>query len=446
MIKDYDALFLGIQVGDDAEMTPRSQLFPVPESIEAKHSISSDYSLKAQTVDMQAITADSIADYAVTTTKLADGSVTGEKIAPQTITPDKLAEDYALKDSTPTYGSNGNLSLDGAIQIGSTDDCTEIGGTLRYNETKKTMEFCNGTGWHTLYHGPNSNDGLLPPGDVKIILGPESVCSGQTGVKYSVGNVFSASRYLWQIPSGATITNGLGTKEIVVSFGSEEGDICVAGENDNGTGAQKCIPIKMSTTGMKVFVFQTSFYVFTVPKCVNLLKIQLFGAQGESTYGIGGFGAYVAGTIDVTPGQELFVYVGGQGNTWNGGGLYGSCSKHQSYDGYCRGGLGGGSTDIRVGSTNLGDRIAIAGGGSGSIGSNFYDCNNAKNFSPGIGAQGLCTDVGNVIWGSSGSTCQGGGGGRGCNISSGASYIKELSNSTFLPGANKGDGKAIISW
>ena len=462
MIKDYDALFLGIQVGDDAEMTPRSQLFPVPESIEAKHSISSDYSIKAQTVDMYAITADSIADHAVTTTKLADSSVIGEKIAPQTITPDKLAEKYALKDDTPTYGSSGNLTLDGAIQIGSTDDCnSEKGGTLRYNEAKTTMEYCNGIEWHTLYHGPNISDGLLPPGDAEMIIGPESVYQGQTDVTYRVGNIFSASSYLWKIPTDATITDGFGTKEITVSFCSEAGEICVAGENDNGTGTKKCISVEMSSKKSQVFEFQTSYHVFTVPQCVSIIDVELYGAQGESTGDIGGLGAYIKGQLKVIPGQKLFIFVGGQGNTWNGGGDL--SYYHQQCDPPCRGGYGGGSTDIRIGGTDLIHRLAVAGGGSGSGGCANYPfpcsgiqfitrkggnstfvCENLeatfinmgsveRNYgAPGGGAcvpQNISLDR-NKTWGGVG----------------GGSYINGLINGQHTPGDNRGNGKAIISW
>jgi len=442
IVKENVTLFLGIRVGDDAEMIPRSQLFDVPGSIKAKYAISSE------TVVPYGITTESIADGAVTNDKIADNSVDGEKIAPQTITPDKLTEKY------PPYDTKGNLPLDGAIQIGSTDDCdcsSEKVGTLRYNETQKTMEYCNGIEWHTLYHGPNISNGLLPPGDAEIIIGPDRVCMGHS-YNYISGKIFSASQYLWTVPADATITNGLGSKEIVIKFGYEPGNICVAGENDNGTGAQKCITVEMNTTGSQVFEFQTSYQIFIVPQCVNSIYVKLYGAQGESTGGEGGYGGYVYGQIDVTPGQVLYIFIGGEGNPWNGGGVPGN----GGYETQFRGGWGGGSTDIRIGGKELNNRIVVAGGGGGSGGCANSDCSK-KGGGGGSGGISLCEEINNEILGHDGYSYSGGGGG-GCNSvpiyqrqfyyggSGGLSYIKGLTNAKYYPGYNKGDGKVIISW
>lgn len=85
---------------------------------------------------------------------------------------------------------------------------------------------------------------------------------------------------------------------------------------------------------------------------------ELWGAQGGNN---GAKGQYVKDTINLTQGQVVYVYVGGQGTTtsgggggWNGGG--------NNYNGY---GGGGGATDIRIGGQNLADRKIVAGGGAG---------------------------------------------------------------------------------
>lgn len=101
-------------------------------------------------------------------------------------------------------------------------------------------------------------------------------------------------------------------------------------------------------------------------------KFECWGAQGgyrsSSTYG--GKGGYSVGTITLTQTTNLFVYVGGSGNSataytnniyaggFNGGGY------RYGYKG------GGGATDIRIGKDDLYARIIVAGGGGSDGASN----------------------------------------------------------------------------
>jgi hypothetical protein len=113
--------------------------------------------------------------------------------------------------------------------------------------------------------------------------------------------------------------------------------------------------------------FTGSVYNYTIPCGVTSVHIETVGAAGaagatggnSASGGSGGLGGYAAGDLAVTPGQQLFVVVGGMGATptggFNGGGNGGSTNA----------GGGGGATDIRVNGTNLTDRILVAGGGGG---------------------------------------------------------------------------------
>jgi polyhydroxyalkanoate synthesis regulator phasin len=96
-------------------------------------------------------------------------------------------------------------------------------------------------------------------------------------------------------------------------------------------------------------------------------KLEVWGAQGGSYSSFyGSNGGYSSGLINLTKGQNLYVYVGEFGKTnltrymFNGGG------------GAKPGGAGGGATDIRTvgGSwddlTSLNSRIIVAGGGGGA--------------------------------------------------------------------------------
>ncbi len=97
---------------------------------------------------------------------------------------------------------------------------------------------------------------------------------------------------------------------------------------------------------------------YTVPCGVTSVTISCWGGQG-ATGGQGGLGGFSTGTLAVTPGQSLFVFVGGAGQTaiggFNGGGSAGSQNA----------GGGGGASDVRINSSNAADRVIVAGGGGG---------------------------------------------------------------------------------
>lgn len=148
---------------------------------------------------------------------------------------------------------------------------------------------------------------------------------------------------------------------------------------------------------------------FIVPPGVTSITIQAFGAQGGSGQGsvAGGNGGSVTATISVTPGQTLYIYVGGRGTDasigtgggtggaggFNGGGAGGDASEGG-------GGGGGGASDVRQGVDDLGHRVVVAGGGGGGGG---YGGNGGKGGNT----------VGQTGFNGSGSTAGGGGSGSG---------------------------------
>lgn len=114
---------------------------------------------------------------------------------------------------------------------------------------------------------------------------------------------------------------------------------------------------------------------WVVPPGVTSVTLEVWGAEGAQpidrlpTNGDGGLGGYASGTLSVTPGQVLYINVGGQGGTdgsggYNGGGAGGfGAAGEGCLGGY--GGGGGGASDIRLGGTTLADRIIVGGGGGG---------------------------------------------------------------------------------
>ena len=97
-------------------------------------------------------------------------------------------------------------------------------------------------------------------------------------------------------------------------------------------------------------------------------RIQVWGAQGQSTTSAeGGKGAYTEGIIELHAGDTLYVYVGGQGQTFNGG----SVANSPTAGAYMN---GSGASDIRLingdwnNTESLASRIMVAAGGGGAGG------------------------------------------------------------------------------
>src|SRR5690349_14731941 len=110
---------------------------------------------------------------------------------------------------------------------------------------------------------------------------------------------------------------------------------------------------------------------YTVPSGVHVLSITAIGAQGGGPVSCclqAGRGAIVSGSVDVTPGQVVYVEVGGTGGQpaggFNGGGTGGTDATDLSESG------GGGASDVRLISSSaggsLGSRVLVAAGGGGS--------------------------------------------------------------------------------
>ena len=111
-----------------------------------------------------------------------------------------------------------------------------------------------------------------------------------------------------------------------------------------------------------VFSYTGSLQSYTVPAGVTTLDLKLWGAGGND---FGGGGAFVSGSLAVTPGEVLSILVGGGGGTGlNFGGGFGGGGNGALNLGN-GGGSGGGRSAIILGSTELVD----AGSGGGGFGS-----------------------------------------------------------------------------
>ncbi|MFA4929111.1 MAG: glycine-rich protein [Patulibacter sp.] len=142
---------------------------------------------------------------------------------------------------------------------------------------------------------------------------------------------------------------------------------------------------------------------FTVPAGITSISVDASGGQGGGALQTppfrcqGGAGSRVQGTMTVTPGQALWVVVGGAGGDaigtpqstaggYNGGGN----GRSQQWPS----GGGGGASDIRTlpvaNGATLGSRLLIAGGGGGAGGDNRDACPSGGKGGavPGAGREG----------------------------------------------------------
>lgn len=104
----------------------------------------------------------------------------------------------------------------------------------------------------------------------------------------------------------------------------------------------------------------------------GLYKIELWGARGGNVASYtGGAGAYTAGTIELTQGDSLYLFVGTIGSdSTSVGGYNGGGSLISGQEAFGR--AGGGATDVRLlndvwdNTLSLNSRIMVAAGGAGA--------------------------------------------------------------------------------
>ncbi len=265
------------------------------------------------------------------------------------------------------------------------------------------------------------------PSNPGTIHGNATFTPNQSGVLYYVAAVSNANSYTWSVPSDATITSGQGTDSIKITFGTASGDICVTATNCVGT-SSSCTTVHNTcySSSTQTFNYTGAQQMFTVPCGVPIVNISAFGAQGGS----GAFGGYASGTLPVTTGEVLYIFVGGK-NGYNGGGI-GYPTRN-----------GGGMSDVRVGGTAFSNWVIVAGGAGGgyyfagisSIGGGGVQCSNGAGGAGGTGGGGIATKGGDGTCNFGGSpgisdiNADGGGGGGGGGLTSGG-----------LGGPNSGSG------
>ncbi|HEU4628202.1 MAG TPA: PASTA domain-containing protein [Gemmatimonadaceae bacterium] len=113
---------------------------------------------------------------------------------------------------------------------------------------------------------------------------------------------------------------------------------------------------------------------YVVPAGVTYVDVTAVGARGGdgTQYGVGGRGASVSARLAVSPGQALYVHVGGAGADGEETGLTVAGGDNGGGRGAAWGGAGGGgASDVRTvpaaaGPSSLASRLVVAAGGGGA--------------------------------------------------------------------------------
>lgn len=212
---------------------------------------------------------------------------------------------------------------------------------------------------------------------------------------------------------------------------------------------------------------------FVAPYAGNY-TITAKGAQGgenltRSANHTGGKGGLAKGTVKLSKGQKVFMFVGKRGESSNG--TIDKDASKQAWGGYHNGGYGtgsagvggGGSTDIMIENTDLVNRILVAGGGGG--GDDPNPSSSTEGFEGG-NTTNLVTATVKSNFGENGvnglynntypyDNAGGGGGYFGGKIKQGDDMISayggsnhidttRVTNSSTQAGVNSGDGSVVI--
>ena len=241
-------------------------------------------------------------------------------------------------------------------------------------------------------------------------------------------------------------------------------------------------PFLNAETYTDTYNYTGSSQKWVVPAGVYSVNFEIAGARGQNSGeagynggypSAGGKGGSVSGDLQVTPGETLYINIGGMSG-WNGGGNGGAFDAYPSL--FNSGGAGGGGSDIRIATNDINQRVVVGGGGGGGLTTYWCCMTPARQINGGAGGypaggnapyishwyassgggsqtsgcalfQGCNGPYSGNVWGAGG----GGGyyGGRALSGSSGgggSSYFNQdlTTDVTYENGVNAGDGYLVL--
>lgn len=327
-----------------------------------------------------------------------------------------------------------------------------------------------------------------PPSIGSFTATPDTITSGAVSTLAWTGIANATS---CAVDQGVGTVSCVGGSRSVSPTATATYTLTAIGDGGSVT-ATTTVTVNAVAHGSQTFEYTGSAQPFVVPAGVTQISVSVAGAQGGAGDGggAGGGGGAVSATLGVNPGETLTIDVGGAGGNggagtagsggFNGGGI-GTAAGNA-------GGGGGGASDVRV----AGALVLVAGGGggggggggAGGAGGNTTGASGASASLGGAGGAGGSQSTGGAggtsgtANGGSGATGSGGaggsstlstyggggggggffgggGGGAGAPVfgggggggGGGSSYAGAGASSVaYQQGAQRGNGRVVISW
>lgn len=229
-------------------------------------------------------------------------------------------------------------------------------------------------------------------------------------------------------PAGGGVVTGGGTVQsgasVTVTAAPSEGYAFV-GWQENGvvvsTEASYTFQVSGDRTLTAVFAdmspkeYEYSGDVIATTLYPGVYKLEVWGAEGgyRSSAAYAGKGGYSVGNLTVTEPTQVFVRVGGSGNTGKTAGGFNGGGRRDTYNG------GGGASDIRIGADDLNHRVIVAGGGGSDGGSSKSGKYGGGEAGGNVGSSGSANGYGTAGYG-----------GTQTGNSGGASWIADTQSGT----------------
>jgi PKD-like domain/Secretion system C-terminal sorting domain/Putative metal-binding motif len=173
-----------------------------------------------------------VSDTMIITIKLSPIAIAG---GTQTICPGLAAVVSGASSSNGTISwtedGAGSITAGGTTLTPTyTSSAADAGNTVTLTMTVTNSPCSVATATYTVVVSPAT------PAAPGTITGSTSVCAGVTSLNYSIVAVTNATNYIWTVPSGWSITAGLGTTSITATAGAAgTGDITVVASNSCGS-------------------------------------------------------------------------------------------------------------------------------------------------------------------------------------------------------------------
>lgn len=314
------------------------------------------------------------------TTGIATGVSNGVWVCTYTMATGCISTVSSTVNPTPSaIGGTPNVC------VGSTTTLTNGSGSSTWSSSNTTLATVgSGTGIVTGVAAGSLNISFTLPTGCFVTMpftvnptpaasaGTPNVCVGltRTLTNSTSGGTWSASNASATVNSTSGIVTGVSAGTLNITYTLPAGCFSVLPFTVNA------MPGAIGTS--VVSSYTPGAYTYVVPAGVTSVDVTVNGAQGGSNgSGLGGNGGRVQGSLSVSPGQQLFVFVGSQGANYVSTGAAGGSSFGGGEDGGVggpsNGGAGGGAaSDVRTSITggatsfaSLSSRVFVGGGGGG---------------------------------------------------------------------------------